>query len=338
MTKTFAGLLLGTALTLAMPAAAQETTFKFAHFLPATHSMWVDGGQVFVDAVTAAGGGKVKFDVYPSAQLGKDNLGVLTSNLADISIVVPSYAQEKFPLSAVVELPGGYSTSCEGTAKFWDLSKPGGFLATEELDALNLHPLFVLTLAPYNVMTSKKEIATMEDLSGLKLRVTGEAMDKTVRALGGVPVRITSSEMYDSLSRGTVDGALYPFSGVTPYKMEEVLHHSVSGPRLGSGIVIYSMSKQGWAKLSDEMKAIFQEAAMKAQQHVCAAQDTQETTIRAQIVEKAGFKAKDLPAEENARWDGALVKVVEEWAAGLDAQGKKGSAALAAWRAASDKF
>ncbi|REF68703.1 MULTISPECIES: TRAP transporter substrate-binding protein DctP [Paracoccus] len=332
------GFMVAAMMSVSAPAMAQETTFKFAHFLPASHLMWEEGGRIFTDAVVEASGGTVKWNVYPAAQLGKDSLAVLSANLADVSLIAPSYAQEKFPLSAVVELPGGYSTSCEGTAKFWHLSQPGGFLAQEEFDALDIHPLFVLTLSPYKVMTSQRQVERLEDMAGLKLRVTGEAMDKTVRALGGVPVRIQSSEMYDSISRGTVDGALYPFGGVTPYKLEEVLHNAVGGPRLGSGIVIYAMSKKGWDRLPEDMKAIFTEAAAMAQEAACAAQDREDSQIRDQIVADAGFKAMDLPAEESARWDAALEPVVQDWAARMDAQGKKGSQALEAYRAASPEF
>lgn len=105
---------------LAMPAFAQDVTaLKVAHLLPNELYLWKHGGQVFIDEAEKASDGRLKFEVFPSAQLGKDMIGLLESGLADITYLVPSHAPHKMPLSPVVELPGIYTTPCEGTGKLW---------------------------------------------------------------------------------------------------------------------------------------------------------------------------------------------------------------------------
>lgn len=338
MSPKLSTLLASAALVLALPAAAQETTYKFAHFLPATHPLWVDGGQVFTDAVTEATGGNIKWEVFPAGQLGKDNLAVVTSGLADISIIATSYAPEKFPVSSVSELPGLYASACEGTGRFWHLAKEGGPIDVAEYDPLGIRVLYVLTLPPYTLMTTRKAVGTKAELEGLKIRANGPAMDKTIRALGAVPVRVPSSEMYDASSRGTIDGAVYPYGGVTPYKLEEVLHYGTQGAMLGSGSILIAMSQKGWDSLSDDMKTAFDAAAAKAQRNLCEAQDRQEAMFRDEIVARAGFTVVELSQEERDLWQTALSSVAEDWAKEMDAQGKNGSALLDAYRAADPAF
>src|SRR5690606_5546733 len=116
-----------------------------------------------------------------------------------------------------------------------------GVLGKGEYARAGVHPLFVSILAPYVIMTSKKEVHTLEDLAGLKIRASGAAHTRVVSALGGAPVPLPSAEVYDALLRGTVDGALYPFSGLPPYDMQTQLRYSIEGVSLGAGSVVYGM-------------------------------------------------------------------------------------------------
>lgn len=158
-------------------AAAQAETLKLAHPLPANHFVYEQGLKQFTDAVTAATDGEVTFDVYPANQLGKDYLTLLNVGLADVALIVTSYAADKFPLTSVTELPGHYATSCEGTAKTWALAQPGGILDAEEYAPQGFRVLFVSTLTPYRFMTASKKVETVDDVAGLKTYANGAAMD-----------------------------------------------------------------------------------------------------------------------------------------------------------------
>ena len=206
-----AALATAAALILSVPASAQaQETFKVSQVFPSTHWHWIEGMKIFTETVEQASGGKIKFEVYHAGQLGKETTTLVTSGLAEFGLLVPSYETAKLPLTSVAELPGMHSTACEGTAKYWNLAKEGGALYEAEYKRLGVRPLYVILLAPYQVMTAAKKISTLDDLAGLKIRASGAAIDKTIRSLGAVPVRVTSNELYDSLSRGTVDGGFWP--------------------------------------------------------------------------------------------------------------------------------
>lgn len=310
-----------------LPAAAQETqTFKVTHLFNATVYLWEHGGKVFVEEIEKAAGDKAKFEVYPSAQLGKDPITTLKSGLADIGIVIPSYAADKLPLTSVAELPGSYASACEGTGKLWNVAKAGGLLNETEYKPQGLHVLFVTTLPPYHVTTAKPITADLASISGLKLRAVGAAMDKAVRALGAVPVKMAASELYDALSRGTIDGGFYNYLGIPEYKLEEVLKYSVDGPRLGAASIVFAMSQQSWEALSEEMKTIFTEASAKAQTALCEWDDQHDAEIRKDIVANKGHTIIELTPEQTAVWEGKAAEVATDWVKEMDAAGKNGTA------------
>jgi TRAP-type C4-dicarboxylate transport system substrate-binding protein len=314
--------------------ADDPATLKIGHLFPAGHYLWAEGGQPFAEAVTRATDGRVKFEVYPAGQLGKDVYALLKSGIVDIAIIPPSYFPEKFPLTAVNELPGLYGSACEATAKFWAIAEDGKPLDTAELKPLGLHTLFLTTLPPYAVMTATKKVTTLADLAGLKIRANGAAMEDTIRALGAVPVRVESPDLYNSLTRGTVDGGFFPYSGLAPYKLEKVFHYSVQGAQLGSGGTMYAMTTAAWNKLSPGLKATMTTAAASAQDHLCSWQDKESSRVRDKIVAEEGHTVTVLSAEQQALWQARVEGVANKWAKDIDATGKPGSAILAAYRAA----
>lgn len=317
-------------------AAAQDKqiTLKLAHVFPATHYLWLQGGKIFADEIDKRTNGKVKFEVYPAGQLGRDYLALLKSGLADMVILVPSYAPDKLPLTSVSELPGLYSTACEATARFWKIAQEGGPLHEAELKGHGTLALFVFTLPSYNVLTTAKEVRTLSDIAGLKIRAGGPAMDKTIRAIGASPVRIPSPELYDALTRGTVDGAFFPLSGLHQFKLEQILKFSIDGLQLGSGSVTYSISTKAWQGLSEDVRQAMRQAGAIAQKHLCQAQEAAEKSARDRIIAENGVKVIDLPKEEAAKWQERVAGVTEAWAKEMDAAGRPGSAMLKAFKEA----
>src|SRR5919201_653825 len=69
----------------------------------------------------------------------------------------------------------------------------------------------------------RKEIKSVEDLSGLKFRIGGWA-GKTLQKLGVVPQQIAGGDIYPALEKGTIDGAEW----VGPYDDEKLGFYKVA--------------------------------------------------------------------------------------------------------------
>src|SRR5712664_81311 len=100
------------------PAVSQEKiTLRLAESLPAGHVIHELVAKPFMELVTKATNGQVIFQHFRSEQLGKAKyMAQLTvAGVADLAYIVPSYSSDKYPLTAVAELPGILDTECQGS-------------------------------------------------------------------------------------------------------------------------------------------------------------------------------------------------------------------------------
>jgi TRAP-type C4-dicarboxylate transport system substrate-binding protein len=171
-------------------------------------------------------------------------------------------------------------------------------------------------------------VRTEDDVKGLKLRSTGGAQDLTLRTIGAVPVRMAAPETYESLSRGTLDGVLFPLDSVVAYNVEKIVRYSTEGANFSSFIVAYSISDASWNALTPDVKKVITEVGDEIVRSACASVDKQEAETRQKLVD-AGVQFVPVSAEFRGKLDEMLKDVGQKWAQGLDGRGKKGSAALA---------
>lgn len=338
MLRQLARLLAGTTLGLlaALPAAraGDQITLKYGQVFPESHYIWQQGGKVFADRVAELTEGQVRFDLFPGGQLGKDYVGLLRNGLADAVLLVPSVAADKLPLSSVAELPEPMSSPCEATQKYWSLVREGGLIWQDEYRPLGIHPLFVTVLPTFRTLTTRAPLDGVESLKNLKIRGVGAAMDKTVRALGAVPIQIASPELFDALSRGTVDGALWGYLSSPQFDLVETFRHGIEGPSLGSAVVTIAMSQKIWDGLTPEVQQKMDQAATEAQESLCRWTAEEDARVRQEMIDKHGYQPTILPEAETRKWQDTVSAVGDAWAAEMDRAGKPGSKVLQAYRTA----
>ena len=325
---------LAVALVAHSQAHAQTVTLRVADSLPVGHYAVEQGLKPWMDEVTKASGGAVAFQHFPAEQLGKakDLLALTQSGVADIGYVQPAYVSEKMPLSAVVELPGIYTSSCAATAAYWRLAREGGLLAKEELAPNGVRPVFAVVLAPYQVLTAKRKLDTVKSFAGLKLRTAGGTQDSMARKLSAAPVRTSGPEMYEALSRGTVDGVVLPLASVLSYDLQGLLKHGTIGESFGTTVIAYMIGEARWKRLPETVRTAMTEAAERVSARACEYIDREVETAAAKLRE-AGVALEPLPEAGRRELRAVLASIATEWAEGLDRRGKAGTAVLKAYTA-----
>ncbi|AEC19206.1 hypothetical protein PT7_0666 [Pusillimonas sp. T7-7] len=312
--------------------AAAERTLRVADSLPVGHFFAEYATKYWMEEVTKATGGEIKFNYYPAEQLGKakDLLALTQSGVVDVGYVVPSYASDKMPLTAVAELPGSFDTSCAATLAYSKLARNDGILAKKEFEPNGVRLMFTLVLPPYQVFTGGKPLTNIKSIEGLKLRTAGGAMDATVRSFGGVPVRMAAPELYESLSRGTVDGMLFPYASLISYDLPGITKYGTTGENFGSAVLTYVISEKLWKTFSPEVQKAISEVGEKTTQRVCSMTDDDTArdieTIRSKGVTFVHFEGEDRKVIETN-----MAAVSKEWAEKLDQRGKPGSEVLQAF-------
>jgi TRAP-type C4-dicarboxylate transport system substrate-binding protein len=335
MTNTRRALLSTVALAfLATGAQAQQITLRVADALPNGHIAHQFILRPFMEAVTKATNGQVVFQHFPAEQLGKakDMLALEQTGVADMALTVPSYISDKMPLTAAAELPGAFQTACEAAHAYRRLTAEGAILATQEYGANRVRALMSFPIAPSAlVVSSSRKVASLKDLEGLKLRTSGGAHDLTVRSIGAVPVRMSPPEVYESMQRGTVDGALFPLPSIIAYDLTKLIKTASPTVNFGGIILTYSISEAKWKALPPEVQKVFQAEADKATFDGCRKLDA-ELDESIKKMEATGTRMMAFPPEDSAKLDEVFEAVRKDWAAGLDKRGKPGTPVLAAWQ------
>ncbi|MDQ7083549.1 MAG: TRAP transporter substrate-binding protein [Sulfurovum sp.] len=138
----------------------------------------------------------------------------------------------------------------------------GGYALWREMYAkFNLYPLIGGTTGPQMGGWFKKEIRTLQDLQGIKMRMPGLG-GEVMKKLGVNPVLLPAGEIYTALERGTIDATewvgpaldtMMGFSKVAPYYYK--------GWHEPGSILELTFNKTRWEKLSKQHQAIITSAS-----------------------------------------------------------------------------
>lgn len=316
---------------VSLPAVGQ-TTLRVGDSLPLNHWFADNATRIWMKEVESATDNAVRFEYFPAGQLGKakDLLSLTQSGVIDIGYVVPTYVQDKMPMSAVAELPGTFSTSCEGTLAFWKLAEEGGALAREEYQPNGVRVLFAIVMPPYQVFSAQRPVEGLRDLAGVKLRTTGGPQDVLVKRLEGVPVRMSAPDLHESLSRGTVDGMVFPAASVLSYDLAGMVKTAIIGENFGSAVLTYMISENRWRKLPQAVRDAMTEAGDRTTRHICAYADRELEADLGKIQAK-GALLSHLSAADHRELAVVSKEVQSSWAEALDRRGKSGTEILRAF-------
>lgn len=315
-------------------ARAQEITLRVADSLPAGFPQTEYSSIFWMNRVTEATNGKVKFEHFPGEQLGKarDLLSLTLSGVADVGYIVPAFVSDKLPLNAVAELPGAFGTTCEGVKAYWELISKG-VLAEKELAPQNLKAVFAALNPPYQVWTRNKQIGELADFSGLKLRAASGGQAILVERLDAAPINMSGPDIYESISRGTIDGILFPVTGIVGYDLGAQVKYGITGENFGDVVTFHAMALDKWNALPDDVKTAMEEAGEAATLNACARLQ-EDAEKNAQQLKDAGVTFSPLSATAHEALAGIQREVADAWAKGMDERGLAGTEALTAFREA----
>jgi TRAP-type C4-dicarboxylate transport system substrate-binding protein len=317
----------------ATPAAAQ-TKIKIADSVPAGHYLPKYFTTPMMERLKASPNAKgYEFEYYPAEQMGKakDFLSLTQSGVIDIAYVAPGFVSDKMPLSVVPELPLPYSGSCQATLAYWNMAKPGGILDKKEFAPNGVRLLFTIVLPPYQIVTHKP-FASLKDVEGMKIRVSGSAKELLVKKLKAVPVVMPTPEVYESLSRGTIDGVLFPFNSLAPFDIDKLSKTGTIGSNFGSFVANWVISEKRFQSLPPAMQKELTAMGEELTRSVCKKVEQDEAGDIAKT-RAAGVKLTPLSKQDQATLEREASDVATEWAQNLDRRGKSGTEVLNAFKA-----
>jgi tripartite ATP-independent transporter DctP family solute receptor len=256
------GLTAAVALSLpALPAGAQ-TKLKWAHVYETsepfhTQSVWA------AQEIAKRTNNRYQIDVYPASQLGKEsdiNQG-LSLGTVDMIISGPSFAARSYPPIGV----GYYPYTFRDASHLLTFAKSDVFkeLAGGYSEKTG-HQMLALTYYGVRHTSTNKPFKTCAEMKGLKIRVPdAPAYLAMPRSCGANTTPIAFAEVYLALQNGTVDAQENPLTTIEAKKFYEVQKHIVLTGHIVDHLATI-VSKQLWAKLSNDDRKIFNDVAQEA--------------------------------------------------------------------------
>ncbi len=319
-------------------AHADPITLRLADGLPSGHIIDRTIIEPFIKQATEAADGRLIIQHFPAEQLGKsrDMLMLTQAHVADISFIVPSYQSDRMPLATVSELPGIFQSTCQGNAALRALTDDGGILWEKEFKPNGIKPLIIFLLPPYQLLlSSSRPLTTLKDAEGLKIRTPGGAMDLTAMSLGAVPIKIGPSEIYESMSRGTLDGAMLAYQSAMAYHLGPLLKSGTLGLDFGTVTVTFSVNLDTWNALPPDIQGVLAKTGRALSLQACEKMDKAEADALAKARD-GNIRMIDAQNSDHAGLEAAFLSVREEWVKRLEARGRPGRSVLSAFQEAAE--
>ena len=254
----------------------KKIRWRLASSFPRSLDTLYGSAEILADRVRAMTDGNFDIRVYPG--------GELTGALA----VLDSVQQGAIPVGQ----SASYYYIGKNPALAFDCCVPFGMTSRQQAAWLHEGGGLDLTrkiFADFNILNFpagntgsqmggwfKKEIGSLTDMKGLKMRIPGFG-GKVMTEMGVAVQTLAGGEIYTALERGAIDATEW----VGPYDDEKLGFHKVAkfyyypgwwepGPSLS-----FYVNAEAWATLPSDYQAIFQAAAKEAEITMQARYDSQ---------------------------------------------------------------
>lgn len=263
--------------------------------------------KVFADEVAKRSGGKMKVRAIGAAALGPDTqmqqalIGGAQEMMVGSTATLVGITKEM----ALWDTPFLFNNAKEADAV---LDGPIGRKVMDKLEEKGLVGLAYWENGFRNLTNSKRPVAKMEDLNGVKLRVMqNNVYLDSFKLLGANAVPLPFSELFSALETNTVDGQENPYNTILSSKFYEVQKYlSITNHVYSPWIV--TVSKKWWDGLSKDEQKVLRDAAIASRDF--ERKDTREEAAKALADLKAkGMQINELPPAEAARMRDKLTRV-----------------------------
>ncbi|MCY3880367.1 MAG: TRAP transporter substrate-binding protein [Rhodobacteraceae bacterium] len=285
---------------LAGPAVSRE--LSLAYFMGPKHPMNGAVFTPFAEKLADVSGGALTVQQYPGGALNSvppKQYSILLDGVADIVFTLPGYTGDLFPQTNIITYPG----ICEDAVTCTDVLLAA--LPTLEKE-YNAKVLAIWANSSPVLLTRDKPVRRLEDLAGMKIRVTSKQDVPFVEALGASAVAQPVNVIHQNLANGVIDAIAIDPSAIGSFKLHEPANYVTTWfPGSGSAFVLL-MNKPLYESLSDEERAWVDAASGAELSKNGGAVYLKAGTRGLTIAADAGVELIELAEAERARFNAAV--------------------------------
>ena len=324
-------LVVAAAAAAANTASAQEISLKFHHIWNPQAMASVNLIAPWCNKIASESAGKLKCQILPAMSGGgtpPQLVDRVKDGVDDLTITLPGYTAGRFPTTEVFELPFMTNSAEAGARASWDYINKHSL---QEFPGTKLLATWVHDEG--YVHTNGKQVKTLADFKGLKLRAPTRQTNKLLAALGASPVGMPLPAIPDAVNKGTIDGFLLPWEVMPSLKLQEMVKFHTetdpARPALYSAVFVFAMNQAKYDSLpADLKKVIDNNAGPVLSQQIGKLWDSSQAAGRKAAQERGnGFYV--VPASELDNWVKASAPLYDDWVADMDKRGHNGRAMLA---------
>jgi TRAP-type C4-dicarboxylate transport system substrate-binding protein len=215
---------LAAAVALALPLSAQaQTELKFSTFVPPTHGFVVDVLEPLARDIEKKSGGKATVRVFAgNSPFGKteNQADQVKQGVVDLAFGLNGIPRGRYLRTSIMEMPFVAESADSASRALWAMRD--GPLKDDwkefKLAALHCHN-------PGLFHTRDKPLKDIHDVKGLRMRAPNPPTQTLLAFLGATPVGMPPGQVYESLDKGVIDGAVFPWDAIKGFRLENSLKH-----------------------------------------------------------------------------------------------------------------
>ncbi|WP_170581916.1 TRAP transporter substrate-binding protein [Ruegeria arenilitoris] len=237
-------------------AFAADYTLTISSWAPPTHGINAKMWPKFVEMVEEATDGKVTAELKLGIAPPPAQMDLIMDGAADASIIFHGYQPGRFVTTKLIELPG-YEGSAEAASVAYWRAYDKYLKAADEHRGVKVIALH--THGPAQLHTSSP-VTSMDQISGLKVRIPGGVGGDVGTALGATGIQVPAPKVYETLASKAADGVVMPFESRKGFKLTEVAPNVYEMPGgLYRGSFAFIMNEDTFADLPEDIQKVLEE-------------------------------------------------------------------------------
>ena len=240
------------------------TVLKMGHVYAEDYPMHI-AMQEMSDYIYENTDGRYRIDLYANSTLGgeSDLIEGVNIGTVDMCFTASTPLANTVPAISYLDLPFLIQDYDHADAVFFDTGSEIRTSIMSDIDAAGFKTLTLMENG-FRQLFTNKDVQTVDDLKGMKIRVMENALHLELwEALGASPTTMSASEALTGLQQGTIDAMEVFNTAAVANGYAEMVSHYVETNHIYTCCVLL-MSSKVWNSLSAEDQAVFEEAALLA--------------------------------------------------------------------------
>ncbi|MGA8413685.1 MAG: C4-dicarboxylate ABC transporter, partial [Xanthobacteraceae bacterium] len=142
-----------------------------------------------------------------------------------------------------------YSDPAGATLAFDEWYRPLAQKEMKDVRVCLLHALFP------SIVHSKRELKSIDDFKGLKIRTANATQARYASGMGAVIVPVPAPEARDAIEKGVADSILFPWQSLIIFGIDNILNYHMDAPFSGNGFELM-FNKAAYDRLSPNQKKV----------------------------------------------------------------------------------